>query len=105
MNYLYLLAGILAFNLLRLNSAWKNPDFTWSQFAKDNLISMVVSIILGSAIILSKSIADEFFEIAFAGMTLSINIYIILGIGFDTFVKKIYEAVNPKKSTGIGLNK
>lgn len=105
MNYIYLLAGILTFNLLRLNGAWSKTDFTWAQFAKDNVISMIVAILLGSAIISSKSIADEFINIAFAGMDLSINLYIILGIGFDTFVKKIYEIVNPKKQTGIGLNK
>jgi len=104
MNYIYLLAGIFAFNLLRLNGAWNKPEFTWLQFAKDNIISMIVAIILGSAIISSKSIADEFINIAFAGMDLSINLYIILGIGFDTFVKKIYEIVNPKKSTKVGLN-
>ena len=105
MNYIFLLSGILAFNLLRLNSAWKEPEFSWMIFAKDNVLSMVVAIILGCAIIASNSITDDTFDIAFAGMILNINIYIILGIGFDTFVKKIFEVINPSKSTKIGLNK
>ena len=105
MNYIYLFAGIIAFNLLRLNSAWNKKDFSWTIFAKENLISVVVALMLGSVIVLSKSITDEVIEMTFAGAIININIYIIIGIGIDTLVKKIYEIANPNKSTGIGVNK
>lgn len=105
MNYIFLISGILLLNLMRLNEARKKPDFAWKYFLLNNGIPAMCAFILGITLILSKGVNQSSYDVSMGGLTLSINIYVVIGIAADVILKKTIGAFNPEKSTVIGINK
>lgn len=104
-NYIFLIAGVLIFDLLRLNAELKKPDFNWLKFFNENGIPSLIAIIFGVCSILGKGITQQYIEIAIGIMTLQIPIYLLIGICADVIIKKIYVVFNPGSQTAIGINK
>lgn len=99
MNYIFLLAGILIFNIGRYIIARrkKSSVWTWKKFLIDNGLPSLISLIVGCSLILGKSISDETIEFAVSILTLKINIYLMLGILTDVLVKKLFEISKTSK--------
>jgi len=104
MNYIFLISGILIFDLLRLNSEKGKADFTWRKFLTENGIPSLIAAILGVSLILGNGVKQEFVEITVGLMTLFIPIYLLIGICADVIIKKIFATFNPDAKTIIGVN-
>jgi hypothetical protein len=105
MNYIFLIAGILVFNLMRLNTEIKKPDFSWLKFFIENGIPSIIAIIVGVCLILGKGITQQFIEISIGIAVVQVPIYLLLGICVDVILKKLWITSYPGSQTAIGINK
>ena len=100
-----MLLGVLLVVLGKLNKVFPKPEFTWSIFMKNNLISVLMNVVAGVFLVLNQTdllgiFTKIFPDNAFFAGGLFAGVCGIAGV---TIVQFLVDLTNPNKKTVIGI--
>lgn len=105
--YLSMLLGVLLVMLGKLNKALPLPDFTWQKFLRINLVSVLMNLVAGIALVINQAELVAVFqkvapnwEFAAGGL-----FSFLIGISGVTLVQFLSDMIGKHEKTAVGLNK
>jgi hypothetical protein len=102
MNILLLTIGMLLYVVINLNREYTHSGFNWSEFMWKHISALIVSLMLGLAVILTTDygiILTELFD-KIGGLT-----YVIIGFSGQTIFNGLIELTDNRIKTKWGRNK